>query len=50
MLLNPAPLLEKEGDRMVLTLALNLQNPFLIHRPRSGAGLTADNHPMNVPQ
>ena len=45
-----SPLLEEELHSLVLTLLANILDPIELHRPRLGAGLAPDDHPMDVAQ
>jgi hypothetical protein len=43
-----APLLEKEGCLRSATGALNLADPFFLHRSRPRSAFPADDSPMNI--
>ena len=47
LLVRPAPLLEEEWDAFGFTLPLYVENPGSLHRARPGAGLAADDDPVN---
>jgi hypothetical protein len=46
-LMEPAPLLEEEGDLGTLALIPKRQHPFLLNRPGTGPTLTADDYPVD---
>ena len=43
-----APLLEEEGHPLRATLATDVDDPVSKHRPRAGAALAADDHPVDA--
>ncbi len=47
-LLNAAPLLEEKRNPMADTLIPNLNDPILLHGPRTGARFSANNNPVNT--
>jgi len=43
-----APLLEEEGDVLCEAAVADLGDPVCFHRPGAGAGLAADDHPVDA--